>query len=136
MIEDEFKYWLPSVIYNQYMLALGEFETENLSGPQATLCYTFFILATFFSLIMILNMFIAIMGDTFERNIENKQLNNVRAKLELMGEQQNNIIESCWCSCSKNKPGDQNTKKKNYLYVVTPDQKEKDDLENWEGSIK
>ena len=88
---------------------------------------------------MILNMFIAIMGDTFERNIENKQLNNVRAKLELMGEQQNNIIENFWCSncCSKNnKEGTQSKKKKNFLFVVTPDQKDKDDLETWEGSIK
>ena len=27
VIEDEFEFWLPSIIYNQYMLALGEFET-------------------------------------------------------------------------------------------------------------
>ena len=138
VIEDEFDYWLPSMIFNQYMLALGEFETDTLPGPQASMCYTFFLLATFFSLIMILNMFIAIMGDTFERNIENKQLNNVRAKLELMGEQQNNILEHFLCTCKRkqNKDGEQNGRNKNFLFVVTPDMKEKDDLETWEGSIK
>ena len=33
-----------------------------------------------------LNMLIAIMGDTYDREAENKKLNSVKTKLELMGE--------------------------------------------------
>ena len=33
-----------------------------------------------------LNMLIAIMGDTFENNMENKHVNGIKAKLDLMSD--------------------------------------------------
>lgn len=44
-------------------------------------------LATFFVQITMLNMLIAIMGDTFERIISNKELNSRMMRLRLMSEQ-------------------------------------------------
>ena len=82
---------------------------------------------------MMLNMLIAIMGDTFERTIENRHLNNVRTKIDLMGEQTNNIIDFS-CFFKKKKIYDSDEKK--FLYVITPDDIELDDLDSWEGSIK
>ena len=87
---------------------------------------------------MILNMFIAIMGDTFEKTIENKNLNNVRAKLQLMGEQSNNIFTlKCRFRDNKSEINDA-LDQRNFLYVITPDVTDLDELDSdsWEGSIK
>ena len=56
-----------------------------------TLVYVFFGLSTFFSIILMLNMLIAIMGDTYEKIIENREVNEVKTLLGLMGDQTNNI---------------------------------------------
>ena len=59
-------WWWLDLLLMQYELLLGEFETENFAHkPEATLVFFFFILATFFSNIVMLNMLIAIMGDSF-----------------------------------------------------------------------
>ena len=82
VVESVFGFWLPNMIVNQYLLALGEFNMDNFgAGSQMSLCWIFFILATFFSLILMLNMLIAIMGDTFERVMENREINAVKTKL-------------------------------------------------------
>lgn len=92
IVEETFSFWLPNMFLNQYELALGEFNMDGFSnGPQENLCWMFFIFATFFSQITMLNMLIAIMGDTFERIIENKELNSTMTKLELMSELSTNI---------------------------------------------
>ena len=69
-------------------------------------------------LIHMLNMLIAIMGDTFERIIENKELNATMTKLELMSEVAANIQ-------------DQEEDDKYFLYVVTPDENDGDELGTW-----
>ena len=79
VIDDPFPYWLPNIMFNQYLLALGEFNIDSFeNGKQAGMCFTFFMLATFFSSVTMLNMLVAIMGDTFERIIENRDLNQTR----------------------------------------------------------
>ena len=129
----DIKRWLPNLIFTQYMLALGEFNSEfEEMSFQKWMCYVFFLLATFISLIMMLNMLIAIMGDTFERTIENRQLNNTRTKIELMGEQTHNIIDFS-CFGKKDEKSDQ---EKTYLFVITPDEADIDENDSWEGSIK
>jgi len=61
------------VIYNQYMLSLGEFAMDGFDDhPQSWAAYVFFLAATFVTQITFLNMLIAIMGDTFGRVIENQ----------------------------------------------------------------
>ena len=69
------------------MLALGEFNYANFANqPQAVLCYVLFLSATFFSQITMLNMLIAIMGDSFERVIENRDVNATKIKLNFMSD--------------------------------------------------
>ena len=70
--------WLNSIL-NQYLLALGEFNmdafSENGAGdklPNSPLVWALFIGATFITQITILNMLIAIMGDTFGKVSEMK----------------------------------------------------------------
>ena len=65
-------------IFNQYMMSLGEFELliELLTGYgenlETIIIMIIFVGATFFTQITMLNMLIAIMGDTFERVVENR----------------------------------------------------------------
>lgn len=78
---------------------------------EGTLCLAFFILATFFSQVTMLNMLIAIMGDTFGRVMENKQLNATRTKLDLMGD----LVHNLRSSRTKTDP-------KIFMFAVTPDE--------------
>lgn len=72
-------------MFNQYLLSLGEFSMDNFSdNPQAIICYIVFIGATFITQLTMLNMLIAIMGDTFGRIIEDKEVNALKTKIELM----------------------------------------------------
>ena len=93
VVEGLFPFWLANSIINQYLLALGEFSTlENFAEqPHAGLCYMFFMLATFFTMITMLNMLIAIMGDTFERITENSELNSNMTKLNIVSDFMHNI---------------------------------------------
>jgi hypothetical protein len=57
-----------SAIMYQYLLALGEFHTDNFyhgKGEDAPILWVFFIISTFLSTVIMLNMMIAIMGETF-----------------------------------------------------------------------
>ena len=77
--------WLPDLIFNQYLLALGEFNMDGFDlSPQKIVCYLFFIGATFITQITMLNMLIALMGDTFSRMTDNKKFNAMKTKIELM----------------------------------------------------
>ena len=76
-----------------------------------------------------LNMLIAIMGDTFARTIENRDLNSTKTKLELLGDLSANIHQS---EAQVNHVDD---KIERFLFVVTPDEDECDELNTWEGSI-
>ena len=78
---------LIDVVYNQYMLSLGEFDMDGFDDhPEMALCYLFFLLATFITQITFLNMLIAIMGDTFGRVFENKAQFGLMTKLAIMGD--------------------------------------------------
>ena len=65
-----------NVIFSQYEMALGEFYTETYSPGQEggdTIAWVLFCFTTMVSQVMFLNMLIAIMGDTFDRNTECKE---------------------------------------------------------------
>lgn len=69
------------------MILLGEWDTSKFSnGPHTVLLYTFFTGSTFISQIIMLNMLIAIMGDTFDHMIENREVNATKTKLKLITE--------------------------------------------------
>ena len=87
LTEKVFDNWIFDLMYTQYMLALGMFEHENFDDhPQAMLAYIFFLMATFLSQVTMLNMLIAIMGDSFDKVIENRDVNSIRMKLEILSE--------------------------------------------------
>lgn len=112
---------------NQYMLGLGEFDTQGFAdNPDEFLCYTFFIFATFCTQIVFLNLLIAIMGNTFEFVIDRKSQYALQTKLSIMSEyyyvlsNKTNAQQDC----------------KNYLFIVRPKvDKHKDEREDWEGSF-
>ena len=62
-------------MFTQYLLSLGEFSFDDYSKADQTdsgLDWALFITATVIIQIIITNMLIAIMGDTFDRIFENK----------------------------------------------------------------
>ena len=130
LVDQKFSNWIPNMLINQYLLALGEFNLDNFeSGSQAGLCYLFFVFATLFTQVTMLNMLIAIMGDTFARTMENRDLNSTKTKLELLGDLSANIYQSTTHGHEEDRPVER------FLFVVTPDEDEQDPLGSWEGSI-
>ena len=66
-------------ILNEYLILLGEFHMDAFEDhPNALLCYTFFLGATFLLQIVSLNMLIAIMGDTYDRVMDQRPTHSLR----------------------------------------------------------
>ena len=72
-----------------------------------------------------LNMLIAIMGDTFAHVMENRDLNRIKTKLKITSELASNFKDAF-----KSKDD------KVFLFVVTPDETETDQSDTWEGTVK
>ena len=66
IIDDIFDRWLINTFINQYLLTLGFYDMENFVGDQQLFIYILFILATFLTQVTVLNMLIAILGNTFD----------------------------------------------------------------------
>lgn len=78
-----------SALLNQYLVALGEFAFDNYSRDYAKnpwLVWMLFVSATLFSQIIILNMLIAIMGDTLDKVFENMQHAILKLKVEVLSD--------------------------------------------------
>ena len=87
VIEPVFDFFFLNMIYNQYMLALGEFSIDGFAEhPNYTMCYFLFIFATLFTQIVFLNMLIAIMGNTFDSVMEKKHQYAQETKLHFMSD--------------------------------------------------
>ena len=71
-----------------------------------------------------LNMLIAIMGDTFERIMENKDVNATMTKLELMGDIVATLRQKSWVQ-------DKNV----FMFIVKPDADDANEGDDWEGSV-
>ena len=125
IVDDPFNSWVFDMLLNQYLVLLGEFNLDNFANePQSRLCYIFFIFATLISQIMMLNMLIAIMGDTFERVIENRDVNATKTKLDLMSD----LVATLEQTSTEEE-------EKYFMFIVQPDDKEDDDGDDWEGSV-
>ena len=124
LIDSNFGFWGLNVLLNQYMLSLGEFNYDNFAdNPQTRICYFFFLASTFVSSLTMLNMLIAIMGDTFGRVMEKKDINSVQTRLQLMADNSHTIPRY-------SKEDD----KRVFLFVVSPVERTGDD-EDWAGTI-
>jgi len=125
VVESTFGPWVFNMFLNQYLLALREFNYGNFAGqPQAIFCYVIFIGATFFTQITMLNMLIAIMGDSFERVIENRDVNSTKMKLNFM----NDMAGTVGQYSSEDEP-------EVFMFVVKPEESDVQDGDEWEGSI-
>jgi hypothetical protein len=74
---------------NQYLQSLGEFDVENFSQAgdrDYGLDWFFFISATLFVNVVVFNMLIAIMGDTYDRVIEEKKQSILLLKVHMLSE--------------------------------------------------
>ena len=82
LIESSFNFWVLDLVYNQYLLSLGEFNMDGFEDhPERVLVILFFIASTFFTQLTMLNMLIAIMGDSFAKVTENSEINGIIMKL-------------------------------------------------------
>lgn len=120
------------------MLTLGEFTMDGFEGhPDKTymmMCYVFFLFATFFSQIIILNMLIAIMGNTFAMVVEQKRQYSMQTKLELMADYcfisrivKKYIGHFPYCIKISGNIGKETKNTNKYLFIVEPilDEEEK-----------
>ena len=83
-----------------------------------------FVAATFITQLVMLNMLIAIMGYTFERVIENRDVNAVKTKLHFIGD----LVATL----------DQTSRKeeqKQFMFVVQLDDDQVEDNDDWEGTV-
>ena len=72
---------------HQYFVALGHFSPASYHlHPHSGLVWIIFILSTGFTQITMLNMLIAIMGDTFDKVTENKKVYTTQTKLQILGD--------------------------------------------------
>ncbi len=130
IVESPIGFWVFDMLLNQYLLALGEWEATrgNYSeGIQTKMCYAFFFAATFISQITMLNMLIAVMGDTFDRVMENKDINSIKSKLELVAD---------LVAILDNR--DDKYNQKIFFFMVEPvkDEEEDEEQDLWEGTIR
>ena len=111
-----------NALLNQYMLALGEFQTENFSDqPNSGLVWVLFIAATFITQITILNMLIAIMGDTFGKVTEVKEQSGLREKIKI-------LADYVWILSM-------DTAQVRYIYAMKPRSMTEEEGASWEGTV-
>ena len=125
VVDEPFEKRYLNMLVNQYLLALGEFSMDGFEGqPQEACCYILFIMATFFTQLTMLNMLIAIMGDTYARVMDNKELYRVKTKLAITSELSSNFFRVS-----------READHKVFLFVVTPDDVGQEEADEWQGSI-
>ena len=88
MLDGNFANRVADSLLNQYMLALGEFSLDNFSAetPNSEIVWLIFIAATFVSQITILNMLIAVMGDTFDAVVEKREQYAMKEKIRILND--------------------------------------------------
>ena len=110
------------LLLNQYLLSLGEFSSDGFEHHvNKILVWIIFISATFFTQITMLNMLIAIMGDTFAKVTENRSMYTTQNRIAIMQDFSGNFRRP--------------TKSNLFLYVVTQQEENEDSEISWEGSI-
>ena len=97
------------------MLVLGEFNTDKFNdSTDPLLLWILFVACSLFTTIMLLNMLIAIMGESFNRVNEQSKSQRVREHLQL-------IVENIYLKDPKKLMG-----KVKYLICVRDDKEEKE----------
>ena len=83
-------YGFISAVLNQFIVSIGQGNLDNYSKDENTnnrdIAWVLFFLVSVFTQIIILNMLIALMGDTFDKVIENKQLATLKLKVKVVSD--------------------------------------------------
>ena len=93
--------------------------------PQNFLVCLLFMLATFISQLTMLNMLIAIMGDSFDKVIENKEVNGIIMKLEILSDLSSVLPQK-----------DSKQDDKTILIVAKSEDADEDEDNEWEGTLR
>lgn len=113
--------WIDAFV-RSYLVGLGEFGMENFNGEGGTLIWMFFLLATFITQLLFMNLLIAIMGDTFDRVQDMKVQAAAKEKISM-------ITDFIWVLDLQEEFSDSK-------YVVIVEQQTISDNANvWEGKI-
>ena len=105
-----------------YRTGIGDFETDDFQRRHEVLVWLIWLGSTFFNLIILLNMLIAIMGDTFGKIQETAESNTYRSLCEIMVE--NETLISRKRIFGRNK----------YIIIVT-EEKAEAERKAWEGNF-
>lgn len=114
-------------LLNQYMLALGEFQSDAFSAdgaPNSQIIWILFVITTFLSQITVLNMLIAIMGDTFDAVLEKQEQYAMKEKISIL----NDFVSIVEFFSDK-------TNVKKFIYVAEPKNRGDDEGGSWDGKI-
>ena len=69
-----------------YKITLGDFSTNKFLGLNSEFIWLLFFLATFLLQIVFLNMLIAIMGNTFQYVLDNKQESSMKERISILSD--------------------------------------------------
>ena len=109
-----------------YRLLLGDFDTSNFGERYVFIVWTFFLLASLFLIVIMLNLLIAIISDTFERV-------QGLAKQRMYQEFASLITENIHLLSEEQKLEFDN--KGQYLYIASLEIDENNTADQWEGKI-
>ena len=143
--------WIASFI-NQYFLLLGDFGSVNIFRSsegledkgqvhfENFLVLFFFMLSTFFTQIMILNMLIAIMMTTYEKITGDYKRSDQRQKLQLQAEfigvvGRMRFLFQKICCCCKHKVDDKAQGGRSYLFVMRSKRVENEQVQDSSNSV-
>lgn len=85
IISAHFDSAIGNMIMNQYLLLLGEFDLDNNdNGSYVVIVWIVFVLATFISQVIIFNMLIAIMGDSYAKVSEMREQAALKEKINIL----------------------------------------------------
>ena len=128
--------WI-NALMKEWLLGLGEFETGEFNGDSQEnynvynqkdysnfvqfLLWAYFLAGTLLTQIILMNTLIAILGDTYEKITEKKQLYSLTQRTKLYAN---------YITYIKFNP----VVEQKYLYVIRP-QPDDDDNQQWEGAV-
>ena len=146
LMYDNYRFWLFDAFTHVYQTMIGEFSVDAYSESENNkYLYNFFILCTFFTMIVFLNMAIAIMGDIFAQAMEQRPMNTRLSEINSLADYVNVIGNEKAKTFRGRKNAAKNSNAaggpsadKNYmlLYAVETDRESMfDEGAGWEGQV-
>lgn len=113
-------------IFNQYLIGLGDFDIENYELLQHDwFVWVLFIFMTFLTQIVFLNMLIAIMGNTYAKEMEFRDQSALKEKIDIISDyvvitrREENVVKEL----------------AKFIFAITPATLSTDEDADWEGSV-